>query len=260
MRDDFSRQTVDILAKRVGVRCSNPSCRKLTTGPRTDLTRIINIGVAAHITAAAPNGPRFDSTLTPDRRGSPQNGIWLCENCAKLVDNDSLRYTVELLQEWKQRAEADALNEVEGISIKKSGFAENSADLEINYRKVRISKERHDYLLEITVENLGSEPISAYHVDLEFPARVAKEPEIQVNYVTERSGSTVCFFRVAHNNESNVIYPGDRKIILSVPYYLDTRLFTYRGRLFEEPVRATFYRQGSRPLMIEKPLGDFQIF
>ena len=117
MRDDFTQQTVDILAKRVGVRCSNPSCRKLTTGPRTDLARIINIGVAAHITAASPNGPRFNQTLTPDLRASPHNGIWLGQNCAKLVDNDSHRYTVELLQEWKQRAEAAALNEVEGMPV-----------------------------------------------------------------------------------------------------------------------------------------------
>ena len=260
MRDDFTQQTVDILAKRVGVRCSNPSCRKLTTGPRTDLTRIINIGVAAHITAASPNGPRFAPTLTPDRRGSPQNGIWLCQNCAKLVDNDSHKYTVELLQEWKQRAEVAALNEVEGVPINESAFPETSADLEITYRKVRISQERHDYSLEIMVENVGTEPINAYHVDLEFPARVAKEPETHLNYVGERSDSTVCFFHAAHRDESNVIYPGDRKIIISVPYYLDTRLFMYRGRLFEELVRGTFYRQGSRPLTIEKLFGEFQIF
>jgi len=67
-RDDFSVLTRDRLAKRVGVRCSNPSCRKLTTGPRTESTHIINIGVAAHITAAASGGPRFDSSLSSERR------------------------------------------------------------------------------------------------------------------------------------------------------------------------------------------------
>ena len=260
MRDDFTQQTVDLLAKRVGVRCSNPSCRKLTIGPRTDSTRIINIGVAAHITAAAPGGPRYDPILTPNCRRSPQNGIWLCQNCAKLVDNDLNRYAVEVLHKWKQRAEAAALSEVEGVPIDEGSILENSADLEVSYRKVNISQKRHDYLLEITIQNLGTEPISAYHVDLEFPARVAKEPETHVNYVMDRSDSTVCFFRAAHKDESNVIYPGDRKIIISVPYYLDTRLYMYRGRLFDELVRAKFYRQGFRPLMIEKPFGEFQIF
>ena len=42
MRDDFSQQTLDILAKRVGIRCSNPGCRKLTTGPRGESTKIIS--------------------------------------------------------------------------------------------------------------------------------------------------------------------------------------------------------------------------
>lgn len=59
MRDDFSKLTLDILAKRVGIRCSNAGCRKLTTGPRNESSQIINIGVGAHITAATPGGPRF---------------------------------------------------------------------------------------------------------------------------------------------------------------------------------------------------------
>ena len=116
VRDDFSQQTLDILAKRVGVRCSNSGCRKLTTGPRSDSSRIINIGVGAHITAAAEEGPRFDPNLSNTDRRSPENGIWLCQNCAKLVDNDLTRYTVEQLRDWKNRAETSALSEVEGVA------------------------------------------------------------------------------------------------------------------------------------------------
>lgn len=78
MRDEFNRDTVDVLAKRVGVRCSNPSCRRVTTGARSDTQRIVNIGVAAHITAAAASGPRFDAALTVEQRRSVENGIWLC--------------------------------------------------------------------------------------------------------------------------------------------------------------------------------------
>src|SRR4051812_35713863 len=100
-RDDFSKYMLDILAKRVGVRCSNPACRKLTTGPRTDSTRIVNIGVGAHITAASPGGPRFDPMLSNEERQSAENGIWLCQNCAKLVDNDPTRYPVDILRQWK---------------------------------------------------------------------------------------------------------------------------------------------------------------
>jgi hypothetical protein len=53
MRDDFDEKTKEILSRRVGLRCSNPNCRKLTTGPQTDPSKAINIGVAAHITVAS---------------------------------------------------------------------------------------------------------------------------------------------------------------------------------------------------------------
>jgi hypothetical protein len=91
MRDDFDEKTKEILSRRVGLRCSNPNCRKLTNGPQTNPTKAINIGVAAHITAASQNGPRFDANMTPEERKSAENGIWLCQNCAKLIDNDERR-------------------------------------------------------------------------------------------------------------------------------------------------------------------------
>src|SRR5215469_9046930 len=105
-RDDFNLKTKDTLAKRVGMRCSNPNCRQLTSGPQVDPEGSINVGVAAHITAAAPGGKRYDASLTPEQRQSIENGIWLCQICAKLVDNDELRYTLELLRKWKAHSEA----------------------------------------------------------------------------------------------------------------------------------------------------------
>ena len=117
MRDDFDVKTKETLAKRVGYWCSNPGCRKLTSGPRSDPEKVLNIGVAAHITAASEGGPRYDPSLTPEERRSVDNGIWLCQNCAKLVDNDVQRYTVVLLREWKERAEEAALREVEGVAL-----------------------------------------------------------------------------------------------------------------------------------------------
>ncbi len=114
-RDEFDRETKETLAKRVGVRCSNPNCRKLTCGPQTDGTKALNIGVAAHITAAAPGGSRFETTMTPEERTSVDNGIWLCQNCAKLVDNDERRYSKDLLIDWKRLSEQAALLEVENL-------------------------------------------------------------------------------------------------------------------------------------------------
>ena len=116
MRDEFDNQTKEVLARRVGYRCSNPNCRKLTSGPQEDPTKAVNIGVAAHITAASQGGPRYDARLSSEERKSIDNGIWLCQNCAKLVDNDEQRYTADLLLKWKKLSEQAALLEVENLS------------------------------------------------------------------------------------------------------------------------------------------------
>src|SRR5712691_8601743 len=113
MRDDFTGATRDLLAKRVGFKCSNPGCRQATSGPQADPLGAVNIGVAAHITAASPDGPRYDAAITPEQRRAPDNGIWLCQSDAKLVDNDAVRYTVDGLREWKTRAEEAAARELQ---------------------------------------------------------------------------------------------------------------------------------------------------
>lgn len=113
MRDDFTLGTRDTLAKRVGYRCSNPNCRLLTSGPQKDPSKTVNVGIAAHITAASQKGPRYDENITSEQRQDISNGIWLCQNCAKLVDNDSARFSSETLRSWKTKAESAALDEIE---------------------------------------------------------------------------------------------------------------------------------------------------
>src|SRR5579871_1727431 len=57
MRDDFSEEVKRTLAARVNYFCSNPDCRAQTTGPQVDPSKVLNVGVAAHITAASDGGP-----------------------------------------------------------------------------------------------------------------------------------------------------------------------------------------------------------
>lgn len=111
-RDEFPADIKRTLANRAGNVCSNPECRALTSGPQLDPEKSLNVGVAAHITAASEGGPRFNPVLTPVDRSSAENGIWLCQNCAKLVDNDSIRYPDKLLRDWKSAAEHRALNHI----------------------------------------------------------------------------------------------------------------------------------------------------
>ena len=72
----------------------------------------VNVGEAAHITAAAPGGKRYDPSLTPEDRRAASNGMWLCELCAKLIDTDEARFTVEVLRKWKKDAEDRALRDI----------------------------------------------------------------------------------------------------------------------------------------------------
>lgn len=108
MRDDFSSSTKELLAKRVGFVCSNPECRQATSGPQADPSGAVNIGVAAHISAASPGGPRYEKDLSPEQRSDSSNGIWVCQRCAKLIDNDPIRFSRAVLEGWKRAAERAA--------------------------------------------------------------------------------------------------------------------------------------------------------
>ena len=120
MRDDFSKPTKEILAKRVSFKCSNPNCKKITIGPHSIDEKTINLGVAAHITAASKGGPRFCEEMKPDERKSIKNGIWLCQNCAKLIDTDTKKYTVNELITWKSLAEKESLSVISNEYVKEN--------------------------------------------------------------------------------------------------------------------------------------------
>lgn len=210
------------------------------------------------MTAASSGGPRYDPSLTRQQRQSPENGVWLCQNCAKLVDNDPVRYPAELLRAWKAQAEASALAALEGIAEPQP--IDLAAEIDLSYAQVQIGSERHDYRLEVRLTNRGNEPLGAYHVDIEMPSRVVASPETQPTYVPNRSSRDVTFFRVASSNYAEEIYPGDTKVVLSIPYYLDKRLFLNQGDLFAQPVKVTLYRRGFAPVALERRFEDFQNF
>lgn len=108
-RDDFSQATKSRLAKQARYHCSNPSCRHLTSAPTSDGAKEVNIGVAAHICAAAP-GPgarRYRADMAPEQRKSHENGIWLCQDCAKAIDSDDPAFSETVLHSWKRKHAED---------------------------------------------------------------------------------------------------------------------------------------------------------
>ncbi|MGL4405818.1 MAG: hypothetical protein ACRCT6_08665, partial [Notoacmeibacter sp.] len=118
-RDDFLASTNRILGSRAAFRCSNPSCQRPTLGPNSE-AGTLSIGVAAHITAASENGPRYDASLDSIARKDSSNGIWLCQTCSRLIDTDAAGYSVETLREWKAIRELSAALEIRGFSIGKN--------------------------------------------------------------------------------------------------------------------------------------------
>lgn len=102
-RDDFSPDTRDLLAKRAGYICSYPGCRRMTVAGSVDRkSGLTLVGVAAHITAAAKGGPRFDSTMSQEERSSESNGIWTCQTHSKFIDDNPSFCTVDELHRWKR--------------------------------------------------------------------------------------------------------------------------------------------------------------
>lgn len=108
-RDDFSETTKRNAALRVNYHCSYKNCNRPTVGASLESKNKVScIGVAAHICAAAPGGPRYDANMSADERKDISNCIWMCQNHARLIDTDETKYTVALLRQWKQEAEESA--------------------------------------------------------------------------------------------------------------------------------------------------------
>jgi hypothetical protein len=112
VRDNFSQGTVAEIGKAVGYRCSNPDCRHPTVAANAKQDGIVTLGVAAHICAASPGGPRYNAAQTRAERRGKENDLWLCQNCGRIVDADPASYPVEKMKEWKRTAQEKAFREV----------------------------------------------------------------------------------------------------------------------------------------------------
>lgn len=171
MRDDFTQATAQLLAKRVGFKCSNPDCRKPTSGPGGD-GGTVSLGVAAHITAASEGGPRFNPHLTSEGRRAADNGIWLCQQCSRLVDADHSSHTVLDLLDWKHFAESAAAIELRGFVIRRGrDFATLEAKVPELIAEMRADIREHPFTREIialskrVLYNPGDIPYFVYYFE-----------------------------------------------------------------------------------------------
>jgi hypothetical protein len=118
-RDNFSPAVKKAIALRAGYRCSFSGCNRLTVGPSEESPNATaNIGIAAHIHAAAPGdgARRYLECMTPEERSNIRNAIWMCATHATLIDRDETTYTADTLRQMKEDHEKMIAAELTGIN------------------------------------------------------------------------------------------------------------------------------------------------
>ncbi|MBF8999676.1 HNH endonuclease [Vibrio nitrifigilis] len=132
-RDNFTPSVKKTMAERVAWRCSFPNCGVITVGPKMgDDSKSMNLGEAAHIHAASPDGPRYDATMSSVQRKAIQNGIWMCRSHATFIDADFTEFSAETLRLWKAQAEEHAYNNLK--YQERYVFEDNSTLIAIGFK------------------------------------------------------------------------------------------------------------------------------
>ena len=133
-------------------------------------------------------------------------------------------------------------------------------DVGIEYEKINITGERHDYRLIVLLTNRGKEPIDEYHVDLEFPTGLIEKPKEEYHYLSTRSTDKLSFFRATRQQIGSSIFPGDTLRVLTIPYYIDHEIYFNKNYLLKENVKAVIYSKGKEPISLVKSISQLQIF
>lgn len=223
-RDDFKKTTIEVLPKRVGYLCSNPDCRKLTIGANEVAEKATSIGNAAHITAASSGGPRYDENLTTEQRIHIDNAIWLCSNCATLIDRDEKKYTVEILNNWKNLAEEESAKKLNGeIKNKKVEAPFLEADLILKnggrYNQGYSTKNPKEVVDGRTVYSVSNHPIIYWEIEWRFNFTIYNNSSFPAFNVIIESIGKEHFTHIDKLNKVNNI-PPFQNIDLTAKYSL----------------------------------------
>lgn len=110
-----------LLWARAAGRCEFDDCNEIIY--RSTVTQEpVNVAEMAHIYSFSEKGPRgwWDFWGKAEDLNSAENLILVCRKCHKLIDEDKegLRYSAELLRQWKRRHE-DRVEMVSGINPSK---------------------------------------------------------------------------------------------------------------------------------------------
>ena len=246
MRDDFSAKIKTDLAQRVAHRCSNPNCRQSTCGPKGVESGVVNIGVAAHITAASLGGPRYRSELTAQQRKALDNAIWLCQNCAKLIDADESQYSAKTLLLWKLLAEERSRSELENRPQTGGHSTQKPWVVIDEYTSEHVEDETgQEYLWErVRIVNLGTAPavsINIPRIPIGDRAVVLRGPFRSLqpgDFIFENISN---FNAALHRALLKVPLPSQGSRSLRIPFVIEYRGFDHRLWTTEQEVAYSVF-------------------
>jgi hypothetical protein len=144
--------------------------------------------------------------------------------------------------------------------LSKWQLASPRVKLQILYKKAKITGERHDYQLEVSVVNGGPTRIEEYQLDVQFPNAFLEQSTMYTTEVRERRSATHRWFRMTERNRpGEPLFPGDIKRLFILDYFVDNNVF-HDQRAMAERFTVSFRSGKEQPTSETLPVRDFQIF
>ena len=159
-----------------------------------------------------------------------------------------------------QRTLREALRGIllaEGARVRPSAYP---VELSVDYKVRKQTQERHDYTLEVALANVGVRPIKEWHVDVDFPTPLLEPAEKFFLAVADRSNAERTLFRSTHETHKGPIFPGDRRVVASIDYRIDFRLFHNDRGVLGSDVTATAYAHDEQAATVTKAVHDLNRF
>jgi hypothetical protein len=133
-------------------------------------------------------------------------------------------------------------------------------DLQLSFKTLsRGNGDLHRYSLQLVVTNTGTERLTGYWIDLQFPKAVLTGDPTISGAIRYKDTPTHVFLRWVREVVGMDLYPGDPVEPITLEYHMDHNLYD-DGSVLKQPVVAAFASPGMTTKRIEKPFRELQEF
>jgi hypothetical protein len=129
----------------------------------------------------------------------------------------------------------------------------------MEYATIKAQQDRYDYQLGVFLHNDDPKNIDEWHVDVLMPTRLLDPAVKQFLKIPDRSDDAYTFLRATQDTHRGPIYPGDRKLVMSIDYRVNTNVFGH-STVFDQIVKATAYIGGEISATKEERAGALVSF